>query len=735
MRAPQRARLQFALCAGLLVPYKIGSLLVGQDRYPAPRGIPAVLAVAAVVAVFALAVAVVLRRPGRRGAVAACCCLTVLAYGPYFLVGGALPTISAPLAAVVLLVFGGRARWGAAALVPAAEFAIRLWWLPPPGAPHVGLHAAWTALATGATGVLFFGVGRLALLVGELHAARARLAPLAAARERLRMARGVRAALGERLAVVLATARRAAADPDPAVVAETVRLARRALAEVRSVADEQGDRSLAAELAGARSVLAAAGVPVSVDGPVVEETALAPLLRRIVVAALQQGTPQSCRIELGAARMRVTFTGLPSAFPGLADTVAGVGGRLETGAAGDEAFAEVRVPRRPPAPAAGPVGSAPWLAFGVLLVYELDFFGTTVLNLLGNVLRATPAQFATAAVVLPLVAGLQLYHVVPRAGRPRAWRWTVLLQVAAIGTGLIVLGAAFPMPYTGLIAGVVLFHVRPPWSWAAAAALVYAPAPLVYGPGHSPMLVLAYAANAQGAVAVYALCRLPLVAREVDDARRGLARMAAVRERLRIARDVHDLLGFQLSAVALKGELAGRLLAADPGAARGQLAELAATAEQALATVRSITGDAAGLALCDEAAAARSMLAAAGIETRVALDDLPEDAPGPLLAVLLREAVTNVVRHSRATVCEIDVRAVGDAVRLRVANDGARASSAARRGNGLANLTARAAEAGGRLTVRRDGDRFTLVADLPLRSSPPPPRSGSRPPDCARSAS
>ncbi|SNR48695.1 sensor histidine kinase [Actinomadura mexicana] len=730
-RAPRLARAQFALCVGLIAPYKIAALLSGgQGGYPRPGAAAVALGVCAIVVLYPSTIAAVLRRPPRPWAVPLVGGQAVLAYGPYAVVGGAFPAVSALLMATLMLVFTGRARWAAAALVPAAEFLVRTVWLPSPGVPHPLYFALWATVATAVTGVLLFAVGRLAYLVGELHDTRSQLASLESARERLRIARGLRTALGERLTVVLRTARRAA-EPDAAAAAERIaRLARRALTGVRSVADDHADRSLAAEVAGARSVLAAAGVPVTADAPPAGphgdparrgDAALAAILRRTVITALREGTPRSCRIGLGdPGRLRVAFAGLPqTAFGGLADAVAELGGKLETGTSGDEVYAEVRLPddrhRTPPRLPVGPVAAAPWLAWGVLLAYEIDFIATTLLNMLGNIARATPAQFAAAAVLLPSVALLQLHHVVPRPGgaQPGAWRWTLLLQVLLVGAALAVLGESFPPQYTGMIAGVVLFHLRPPLSWAIAAPLVCAPLPLLYGIGHPPSLYFALASSAFCMVAVHALCRLPLVARRLDDARRELARTAVVRERLRIARDVHDLLGFQLSAIALKGELAGRLAAADPRAALRQLAELAEEAERALSTVRSITRDATGLSLRDEVEAARSMLAAAGAETRLSLDDMPATAPGPLLAILLREAVTNVVRHSRASTCEIEVCVTAATVRLRVTNDGVLPGSSGRRGTGLANLEARTAEAGGRLTVRREDDSFTLISELP----------------------
>jgi signal transduction histidine kinase len=186
-----------------------------------------------------------------------------------------------------------------------------------------------------------------------------------------------------------------------------------------------------------------------------------------------------------------------------------------------------------------------------------------------------------------------------------------------------------------------------------------------------------------------------------------------LRERLRIARNTHDLLGFQLAAITLKAELGGRLTGTDPSAARIQLTEAGQVAEEALRSLRSITAEPAGLSFADEVESARSMLTAAGTHVAVALHARPGPPVESPLAIVLREAVTNVVRHARATTCEIETRPVPGGIRLRITNDGvSSASPGATAGNGLANLQSRAREAGGRLEVHRQGDRFTLVAEI-----------------------
>jgi signal transduction histidine kinase len=374
-----------------------------------------------------------------------------------------------------------------------------------------------------------------------------------------------------------------------------------------------------------------------------------------------------------------------------------------------------------------PVAAAPWLAWGIMAVLEADLFITTIARANGG-WGYEPITGLRLVLVLGLIVPLsllQLHHVKPRSGSaPPGWGWTLALQIVLFCTVTAIAAPTFPAPpYAGPVAGVVLFHLRRPWSWLLASGLVIGttlvhlhrfgtdisanPADVALWTFLSlPWVVMAM-------VGVSALCRLPLAAEQLVAARQELTRLAVLRERLRIARDTHDLLGFQLSAIALKAELAGRLAGTDPGAVRLQLAEAGQVAEEALNSLRSITAEPTGLSFAEEVESARSMLAAAGVQVTVELHATPGPPAESPLAVVLREAVTNVLRHSRATTCEIETRPTPDGIRLSVANDGVPPGTAdAAPGNGLANLRARAREAGGRLSVHREGDRFVLVAEI-----------------------
>lgn len=175
----------------------------------------------------------------------------------------------------------------------------------------------------------------------------------------------------------------------------------------------------------------------------------------------------------------------------------------------------------------------------------------------------------------------------------------------------------------------------------------------------------------------------------------ALAQLALAEERERVARDVHDVLGHSLTLVTMKSELARRLVDTDPGRAKAELAEVQDLSRQALAEIRATVGGLRVARLADEVAAARSALAGAGIAA-----DLPDDVSvvDPrhriVAAWVLREATTNVVRHSSASRCVVELTSDG----LTVTDDG-RGTGGRKMGNGLRGMQERVEQAGGTLMV------------------------------------
>jgi two-component system sensor histidine kinase DesK len=204
--------------------------------------------------------------------------------------------------------------------------------------------------------------------------------------------------------------------------------------------------------------------------------------------------------------------------------------------------------------------------------------------------------------------------------------------------------------------------------------------------------------------------------RELREARGELARLAVSEERLRIARDLHDLLGHSLSVIALKSELAAKLVDRDPARATAELADIQTVSRQALSEVREAVDGYRQLALADALDGARAALDAAGIECRLdtAEVSLPTEVE-TVLAWTVREGTTNVVRHSHARSCEIRVRTDESGVAVDVEDNGTAAVVHAGAGNGLSGLAERAARVGGRLEAggRAEGG-FRLRLSVPL---------------------
>ncbi|MEU6821392.1 sensor histidine kinase [Streptomyces atriruber] len=219
-----------------------------------------------------------------------------------------------------------------------------------------------------------------------------------------------------------------------------------------------------------------------------------------------------------------------------------------------------------------------------------------------------------------------------------------------------------------------------------------------------------------------AILSLSEAVRELRETREELARTAVEKERLRFSRDLHDLLGHTLSVIVVKAEATRRLAPRDLDAALGQVADIESVGRQALTEIReAVTGYREG-SLATELDRARDLLEAAGIGT-VVRQSGPPLAPqtAALLGWVVRESATNVVRHSGAAHCDIEVTGTPDQTRLVITDDG-RGEGSGAPGSGLKGLAERLAAAGGSLTsgpTARSG--FRVTATLPTTEGDPAP--------------
>ncbi len=204
---------------------------------------------------------------------------------------------------------------------------------------------------------------------------------------------------------------------------------------------------------------------------------------------------------------------------------------------------------------------------------------------------------------------------------------------------------------------------------------------------------------------------------ELTEARAELARLAVARERERFARDLHDLLGHTLSVIAIKAELARRLLPGDPGRAGGEVGELEAVARTALSEVREAVSGYRKPTLDGELAGARMALTAAGIHVDVARADVPIDPSAEaVLAWAVREGATNVIRHSKARHCLLRVTGTLGGAGVEVLDDGppVASSNGDCEGHGLDGLRERVGGVNGTVSAGpRAGGGYRLAVEVP----------------------
>jgi two-component system sensor histidine kinase DesK len=382
---------------------------------------------------------------------------------------------------------------------------------------------------------------------------------------------------------------------------------------------------------------------------------------------------------------------------------------------------------------------APPLAQAVLVV-ALSGLALLYLLFVADNVHGVPGGYSIPVVALTIADAvalviLQLRHSWPSRGlaRPRGWPVTLFLQ-AILTYALVPLTGWHPLIMLGFLAGSALLLVPGAPGWAAfAAVIVTLPVLFAVKPiaGLSTreewlgaMVFLTLESAALGLL-VYGLTRLAQLAVQLENLRGELARKAVAGERLRMARDTHDLLGLGLSAIAMKADLIGKLIGRSDARAGEEIAELARICATARADVRLVAGEARDLPIDAELAAARDVLASAGIDVRMCVSADPPPEAAAVLVPVVREAVTNILKHSSASYCVLEMTAHARLLHLSISNDGSDdtgggpLAEAGRTGNGLRNLAARLEAAGGDLTATREDGTFSLAVELPLVEDQP----------------
>ncbi|MEV0583435.1 histidine kinase [Nonomuraea sp. NPDC050310] len=336
--------------------------------------------------------------------------------------------------------------------------------------------------------------------------------------------------------------------------------------------------------------------------------------------------------------------------------------------------------------------SPPW----VWLAFSFPFTVALWFDLAGS------TGFAARAVCLAFIAAYSLACPLT-VYRPLSWRVAACLVVTAINSAHVFAFGHDAMTYSYSI---VLMAILLPWHWAALCggglALVVV-AVLAVRTGGVPtkhMLLLLVALSGMGIGGFFRM------AQQLKEANATIAALAVHEDRERIARDLHDALGAGLTTLIVKAGLARRLLeSGEPQAATTELREVEELGRRVLDDVRAAVRATGELSMATALADARRALGAAGIGAR-----LPEPADGTpeIFAYVLREGVTNVIRHSSARTCEVRL---GPGF-IEVRDDGT--GSAEPLGRGLSGLATRLGALGGTLSAGSGpAGGYLLRAELP----------------------
>lgn len=294
---------------------------------------------------------------------------------------------------------------------------------------------------------------------------------------------------------------------------------------------------------------------------------------------------------------------------------------------------------------------------------------------------------------------------------------------AALLLALTVLGIAYYPENAGAGGGMLIYVAAlVPFlteSLAAAGAVIAAATLIIAAEGAllhlTPWLwgIWAFLAGGVGVGNLFTSLRIR-ANRRLGLAQDQIEHLAKVAERERIARDLHDVLGHTLSVVVLKSELAGKLMGSDIERARREIEEVEQIARKALAEVREAIGGYRADGLSAEIARARRTLDAAGVSLDCqAQGTRLQAAEESVLSLVLREAVTNILRHAGATSCRLEVATEGHRTVLRVEDNGR--GDIKREGNGLRGMRERVEALGGQLEIdSRQGTR--LIVAIPARA-------------------
>ena len=308
---------------------------------------------------------------------------------------------------------------------------------------------------------------------------------------------------------------------------------------------------------------------------------------------------------------------------------------------------------------------------------------------------------ATKTATLLCILGFAVANLLGYARRVNVWLCLAVMVVLALAsTPVVGIEAISYTPYLAMLSALEL--PSPAWKWAVGFWVVVPLLSLLGIDNFPPYIFLMFWPIMIGGVI------LRVFGEREHAAHVARNQHALVEELERVARAVHDVLGHSLTALSVKAELAGRLIDIDPERAKEELESIQATARQALAEVRATVGGLRAGNLAAELVAAPRVLADAGVSATV-VGELADTDPRhrALLAWVLREAVTNVVRHARADAVVIELGPHG----ITVTDDGAGCTGT--EGNGLRGMRERVSGAAGTLTITPATPGTRVHVELP----------------------
>ncbi|QII00034.1 histidine kinase [Rhodococcoides fascians A21d2] len=351
-------------------------------------------------------------------------------------------------------------------------------------------------------------------------------------------------------------------------------------------------------------------------------------------------------------------------------------------------------------------------------VYTRQSFLLITVGVAGGAMLTTlqyDDYLSTAAAAVCAAAAFVVVQRTPALGGESTANPRIPLAIMAVAAVVLVAGGTTSNALWAAVLVTTAVATLIPLRWSLAAAVAAAALAAALGTPAVETLILGIFI-AFMAFTVQLSAWLLRIVTELDATRDAAAALSVAEERLRFSRDLHDVVGRALSAIAVKSELAATLARRGDDRAAGQMDEVRVLAQESMADARKLVRGYRSVDVASELDGARSLLSAAGISTElVGETSVLSERAAEAAAWVVREGVTNILRHSAATYCRIEL--TDNSIRL--INDHPQPSTGRDDGTGLSGLRERLVAVGGTVTAEQTSDDFTLTAILPTSTQNP----------------